>query len=554
MYVLIDNYDSFTYNLFQYLSELTDQEIRVYRNDRIDVDGIAALRPAGIVISPGPGRPEDAGVSLAAIRRFAGEVPILGVCLGHQAIGAAFGGRIIPAKAIVHGKTDAITSDGRGVFRGIPSPAIFTRYHSLVIDPETVPDGFAVTARSADGEIMGIRHERCVVEGVQFHPESIASDHGRRLLANFLNYKREPLDVPGLLNRVAAGADLTQEQAAEFMEELTDGNLNTAQIAGFLVALNAKGYAAAEIAGCASVLRRKKTPLAAAGEFLDTCGTGGAGTGSFNISSMAALIACAAGARVAKHGNRSFTRKSGSADFFAALGVRSDLDPAASAELLAGTGFAFLFAPTYHGSMRHAAPVRQELGIKTVMNLLGPLANPAGAAWQVIGVYDGALCRVVAEAARLLGVRRVMTVHGDDGGDEISVTGPTRAVLIDESGRAEELRLTPEALGIGRHERGAVAGGTPAENVAQARELMAGAGRPALRDAVAVNAGAALHVCGLAADLRAGVRTARQALESGAVARKVDEITALAAALAERAAAASTDGASTGGGGGGSPS
>ena len=156
MYVLIDNYDSFTYNLFQYLSELTAEEIRVFRNDRIDVDGIAALRPAGIIISPGPGRPEDAGVSLEAIRRFAGEIPILGVCLGHQAIGAAFGGSIIQAKAIVHGKTDAITSDGRGVFRGVPSPAVFTRYHSLVIDPETVPDGFVVTARSGDGEIMGI--------------------------------------------------------------------------------------------------------------------------------------------------------------------------------------------------------------------------------------------------------------------------------------------------------------------------------------------------------------------------------------------------------------
>ena len=542
MYVLIDNYDSFTYNLFQYLSEITDEEIRVFRNDRIDVDGIAALRPAGIIISPGPGRPEDAGVSLEAIRRFAGEIPILGVCLGHQSIGAAFGGSIIQAKAIVHGKTDAITSDGRGVFRGVPSPAVFTRYHSLVIDPETVPDGFVVTARSGDGEIMGIRHERHVVEGVQFHPESIASDHGRRLLANFLNYKREPLDVPGLLNTVAAGTDLTQEQAAEFMEELTDGNLNTAQIAGFLVALNAKGYTAAEIAGCVSVLRRKKTPLEVSGEFLDTCGTGGAGIGSFNISSMAGLVACAAGARVAKHGNRSFTRKSGSADFFAALGVRSDLGPAASAELLEKTRFAFLFAPTYHGSMRHAGPVRQELGIKTVMNLLGPLANPAGAAYQVIGVYDGALCRVVAEAARLLGVRRVMTVHGEDGGDEISVTGPTSGVLIGESGQAEELRFTPEELGVGRHDRGAVAGGTPEENVAQARELMAGGGRPALRDAIAVNAGAALHVCGLAADVRAGTRMALQALASGAVARKVDEIVALAAQLAERERMSDGDG------------
>ena len=308
------------------------------------------------------------------------------------------------------------------------------------------------------------------------------------------------------------------------------------------MALNAKGYTAAEIAGCVSVLRRKKTPLEVSGGFLDTCGTGGAGIGSFNISSTAGLVACAAGARVAKHGNRSFTRKSGSADFFAALGVRSDLGPAASAELLEKTRFAFLFAPTYHGSMRHAGPVRQELGIKTVMNLLGPLANPAGAAYQVIGVYDGALCRVVAEAARLLGVRRVMTVHGEDGGDEISVTGPTSGVLIGESGQAEELRLTPEELGVGRHDRGAVAGGTPEENVAQARELMAGGGRPALRDAIAVNAGAALHVCGLAADVRAGTRMALQALASGAVARKVDEIVALAAQLAERERMSDGDG------------
>jgi len=546
MYVLIDNYDSFTYNLFQYLSEITDQEIRVFRNDRINVDGIAALSPAGIIISPGPGRPEDAGVSLAAIRRFAGEIPILGVCLGHQAIGAAFGGSIVQAKAIVHGKTDEITSDGHGLFRGIPSPAVFTRYHSLVINPETVPAGFVVTARSADGEVMGIRHERHVLEGVQFHPESIASDFGRRLLANFLHYKREPLDVPGLLNTVVAGIDLRQEQAAAFMEELTDGNLNAAQIAGFLVALNAKGYTATEIAGCVSVLRRKKTPFALEGNFLDTCGTGGAGTGSFNISSMAALVACAAGATVAKHGNRSFTRKSGSADFFAALGVRSDLSPTASAELLAQTGFAFLFAPIYHGSMRHAAPVRQELGIKTVMNLLGPLANPAGAAFQVVGVYDGALCRVVAEAARLIGVRRVMTVHGEDSGDEISVAAPTRAIWIDESAQAEEITFTPEELGIDRHDPADLAGGTPEENVVQARELMAGGGRAALRDAVAVNAGAALYVCGIVDDVRSGTGTALRVLASGEVARKVDEVNALATELAERDVAAGLD---NGGGG-----
>ena len=534
MYLLIDNYDSFTYNIYQYLSEITDEDILVFRNDQIDLLRITKMNPSGIIISPGPGRPEDAGISLDVIRKFSGKTPLLGICLGHQAIGAAFGASIVQAKAIVHGKTDKITSDGRGVFRGIPSPASFTRYHSLVINPETVPKGFIVTAWSTDGEIMGIRHEHNVLEGVQFHPESIASDHGRRLLANFIKYKREPLNVAGLLNTVSAGVDLTKHQAAEFMEELTEGNLNTAQLAGFLVALNSKGYTAEEIAACVSVLRRKKAQFKASGNFLDTCGTGGAGIGSFNISSMAALVACTAGAKVAKHGNRSFTRKSGSADFFSALGIRSDLNPEASTELLERTGFAFLFAPTYHSSMRHAASVRQELGIKTIMNLLGPLANPASATYQIIGVYDGALCQVVAKAAKLLGARRVMTVHGEDGSDEISVSGPTRAVQIDESDKVQEIQLNPEDLGISRHRVEAITGGTPEENVEQARALMVGGGKSALRDAIAVNAGAALYVCELASDINDGTKIALDVLASGAVAHKVDEIVSLAGVLAER--------------------
>ena len=189
MLLMIDNYDSFTYNLVQYLGEL-GADVRVYRNDQIGLDEIEALAPSHIVISPGPCTPKEAGVSVAAIRTFAGRIPILGVCLGHQSIGDAFGGHIVHAKRVMHGKTSPIRHRGEGVFRGLPDPFTATRYHSLVIDPDTAPDVLEVTAWTDDGEIMGVRHRELAVEGVQFHPESILTEHGHAMLRNFLEGAR----------------------------------------------------------------------------------------------------------------------------------------------------------------------------------------------------------------------------------------------------------------------------------------------------------------------------------------------------------------------------
>ncbi len=185
MILMIDNYDSFTWNLVQYLGEL-GAEVKVFRNDEITAAGIAAMGPEGIVISPGPCTPNEAGISLAAIREFAGKIPILGVCLGHQAIGQAFGGEVVHAGRVVHGKTSAISHLGLGVFRGLPSPFTATRYHSLSIRRSTLPECLKVTAESEDGEIMGVRHRSLAVEGVQFHPESFLTEHGHALLRNFL--------------------------------------------------------------------------------------------------------------------------------------------------------------------------------------------------------------------------------------------------------------------------------------------------------------------------------------------------------------------------------
>ena len=535
MILLIDNYDSFTHNLYQYLSEISTVPIRVVRNDAMSIEEIAKLAPTHIVISPGPGRPEDAGISIQVVKTFAGQIPILGVCLGHQAIGQAFGARIVSAQEIVHGKAEPIAVDGKGLFRSIPSPATFTRYHSLAIEESTLAEDFEITARSADGEIMGIRHKTYVLEGVQFHPESIASELGKTLLKNFLTYRRQPFVGPMLLSQIMGGSDLSAEDAESFMEELTEGNLSDIQIAGFLTALNTKGIAAAEIAGCARVLQRKRSQIRSSTVCLDTCGTGGDGIGTFNISSLAALTAAACGARVAKHGNRAVSSRSGSAEFFQALGLKIDLSPGQTQELLEKNEFAFLFAPVYHSAMRFAAPARKELKVKTIMNLLGPLVNPAAAEFQLIGVFASHLVPIMARAAQLLGIKRGMVVHGEDGLDEVSVTGKTRVAEFSETGEIEEYEFDAAAAGIPVHSLESLVGGDAERNAEIARQIVRGQGVQAIRDAVCVNAGAALKVYGIADTIEEGYRLALSAIESGKVARKIENTIFMTKTLAEAA-------------------
>ena len=332
-----------------------------------------------------------------------------------------------------------------------------------------------------------------------------------------------------------SGTALGMEAAAELMDEVTEGRLPASQLAAMLVALSMKGYSAQEIAGFASVLARKKQRLERRGVVVDTCGTGGDGLATFNISSLAALVVASCGTRVAKHGNRGVSSPTGSADFFAALGVDTGLTPHQAAALLEQTGFAFLFAPTYHGAMRHAAAVRAELGIKTVLNLLGPLVNPAEAEYQLIGVYDRELCEPVARAARLLGVRRVLVVHGADGQDEISVTGPTHMAEIGEDDQCHERAFDPAACDIAPATLAELKGGGAADNAALAHELLAGGGPAALRDAVALNAGAALYVAGAVPDNRhRGTGARERRWPAAAAAAKLEQVIAAVHALLEQ--------------------
>lgn len=524
MIMIIDNYDSFTYNIQQAIARLSIDTVLVVRNDRITIEEIQKLEPTHIIISPGPGRPEGAGISEQVIKVFAGEVPILGVCLGMQAIAHVFGAQIVGARYIKHGVAEPIELDGKGVFRTMESPSTFTRYHSLVVNEKSLPDIFEVTARSSDGEVMGIRHKEYLLEGVQFHPESIASSEGEKVFKAFLSYRREPFPFKQVLKDLLSGKDMPRSTAELFMQDLTDGVLDERQTSAILTALSVKGPAATEIAGCASVLGKKKVSIPISGRLVDIVGTGGDGKGSFNISSMAALVVAACGVSVAKHGNRAVSSLSGSADFYEALGFRIDLSPEQTARVIQKTHFGFLYAPVYHSAMRFAAPVRRLLGVKTIMNLVGPLSNPAGASHLVLGVYGKELMMPVASAAHMLGAERVLVVCSTDGYDEFSPNAPNDVIEIDEHGSISSYMVDPQALGIPCSDSDSLLGGSAKENVQLAFDLLENRGRTALLAAVALNAGAALYIMDQANDFADGYRRAMQALEDGSVQRKISEL------------------------------
>jgi anthranilate phosphoribosyltransferase len=317
--------------------------------------------------------------------------------------------------------------------------------------------------------------------------------------------------------------DLSRTQARDVMGEIMRGEATPAQTGGFLVALRAKGETADEIAGCAEALREQVLAVQPRrNDLVDTAGTGGDGAHTLNISTAAALVAAAAGAAVAKHGNRAVSSACGSADVLEALGFRLDLPPDRIADSIDELGFGFMFAPGHHPAMRHAAPIRRELATRTVFNLLGPLTNPAGARAQVVGVYAPALVRTIAEVLARLGARRAYVVHGAGGIDELSPAGPNLVCEVAD-GRVEETTLDPLDLGVPRCAPEDLRGGSPAANADAIREVFAG-GDGGRRDAILLNAAGAIAAGGHAADLREGLELAREALDSGAAEARLDEL------------------------------
>lgn len=523
MILMIDNYDSFVYNLKQYMEEL-GEEVLVRRNDQITIKEIESLDPAAIIISPGPGRPEEAGLSVEIITHFAEKIPILGVCLGHQAVARAFGGTIIRAERLMHGKTSPINHDGKTIFSGLENPFEATRYHSLIVEEESLPHVLEISARTPEGDIMGLRHKELPVEGVQFHPESILTNSGKQLLRNFLTGRTERIPIKEALHRVTDGGDLSREEAESVMDTIMNGEATPAQIAAFIVGLRIKGETVEEISGCARIMREKARTIRTPKEkiVVDTCGTGGDRSNTFNISTAAALIAAGAGITVAKHGNRSVSSRCGSADVLKELGVNIMAPPERLEKCLAEIGIAFLFAPLLHSAMKYAIGPRREIGVRTIFNILGPLSNPAGASVQLLGVYDGSLTETMARVLGDLKSERAWVVHGEDGLDEITLTTGTVVSEL-KDGKVNTFQLQPDRIGLSPCRPDELKGGDPAENARIILEILNGRKGPK-RDIAILNAGAVIMLGGDADDLTAGIEKARKSIDSGQAMEKLENL------------------------------
>ena len=335
------------------------------------------------------------------------------------------------------------------------------------------------------------------------------------------------------LGRIVEGQSLDVEAMTEAVGAIMEGQATGAQIGAFLTALRLKGETEEEIAGAAMALRDRCVRLpgldeATIKDLIDTCGTGGDGAGTVNVSTLAALTSAGAGARVAKHGNRSVSSLCGSADLLTALGVRIDVSPEVAARCLKEAGFAFLFAPLYHPAMKSVAPVRQEMGIRTLFNLIGPLCNPVGVRRQVMGVYSVDLVELIAGVLRKLGCERAMVVASQDGLDEISVCAPTTIAHLCRDGSIEIKTLDPDDLGIKTHQLDSLKGGEPEHNAVLSLELLKGA-HGAIRDSVIVNAGAALVVSGKAADMDEGMKMAGQSIDSGSALNVLETVKGITA-------------------------
>jgi anthranilate phosphoribosyltransferase len=335
------------------------------------------------------------------------------------------------------------------------------------------------------------------------------------------------MNIQQAISRLVDRADLSTPEMEAVMRSIMSGEATPAQIGGFLVALRLKGETVDEIVGAAQVMRELATPVAVNAEYLvDTCGTGGDGADLFNVSTAAAFVVAAAGGHVAKHGNRSVSSSSGSSDVLQQFGIPIDLDPEQVARCVEEVGMGFMFAPAHHSAMKHAAAPRQELGLRTIFNMLGPMTNPAGVKRQVMGVFSRDLCRPLAEVLKRLGSEHVMVVHADDGLDEISIAGPTTVAEL-RDGSISEYEVKPQDFGL---EPGSLEGLSVAsseESVALIRRALSGASDEVAQRAyrlIAINAGAAIYVSGVAVTFADGVQMAEDAIGSGAALQKIDEL------------------------------
>ena len=529
--LLIDNYDSFVFNVEQYLRELTDEEVRCVRNDKITLDEIRRLNPSKIVLSPGPKHPQDSGICLEILKSDIA-APILGICLGHQAIGLVHGAKIKRLEKPYHGKTSLIkVSRKEPLFTGLPDEFEVMRYHSLYVDE--LPSNLEASAVSEDGVVMALSVKDRPIFGIQFHPESYFTQYGKKIIENFINYEAAPAaevakepkihPLKPFLIKLQENERLDDRDFEQICEIIASKEYEITQLAALLVLISEKSLYPQSLASLAKNILKYSQTYRDPSPMIDLCGTGGDGFKTINISTTVAFILASLGVKVAKHGNKAVSSKSGSSDVLEILGVHSSNSLLRQRELLNDKNLAFFHAPFFHPLVGEVREVRQRLGIRTVFNVLGPLLNPNLALKnQLVGVYHKPVLRLYAETLQLLGRERALVVRGEDGLDEISLCDETRVVEL-RGGQISEYSITPEQFGFRRAFHSEIEGGTPEQNAEILKQILKGEISGPKFDVVVLNAMFALYAAGVADSPAQAKELILDAIKSGKVYRYFED-------------------------------
>ena len=536
MILMIDNYDSFVFNVEQYLKEMTDDEVITVRNDAITIDDIKKMNPSKIIFSPGPKHPKDSGICLKILNNTdeLGNIPILGICLGHQAIGMNFGGEIKRLENPLHGKTSEITvlSENSVLFKNLPKKFKVMRYHSLYVDD--IPENLEVTAKSEDGVAMAVEHKSKNIFGIQFHPESIFTEYGKNMIRNFLNIevsetlqndenskntneKGNFIDMNKYLKKLQENIALTDTDFREICKIIDSKNYDIVQLGALLVLISEKSLYPESLTAFVKNILEYSTTFEDDSDMIDVCGTGGDGFKTINISTAVAFILGAMGVNVAKHGNRAISSKSGSSDVLDKLGVPLENSLANQIEKLHVKNLAFFHAPFFHKLVGEVREVRDRLGIRTVFNILGPLLHPnTKLKYQLVGLYHEPVHRLYAETLQLLGRKHALAVRGNDGLDEITICDDTKIIEVKDE-QIFEYTVSPESFGFKRAFHSEIEGGTPEENAEILIKILKGAEKSAKFDIVVLNAMFALYTADVVDHPAKAKDMVLEAIESGKV-------------------------------------
>ena len=536
MILMIDNYDSFVFNVEQYLKEMTDDEVITVRNDAITIDDIKKMNPSKIIFSPGPKHPKDSGICLEILNNTdeLGNIPILGICLGHQAIGMNFGGEIKKLENPLHGKTSEITvlSENSVLFKNLPKKFKVMRYHSLYVDD--IPEDLEVTAKSKDGVAMAVEHKSKNIFGIQFHPESIFTEYGKNMIRNFLNIevsetlqnnenskntnkKGNFIDMNKYLKKLQENIALTDTDFREICKIIDSKNYDIVQLGALLVLISEKSLYPESLTAFVNNILEYSTTFEDETPMIDVCGTGGDGFKTINISTAVAFILGAMGVTVAKHGNRAISSKSGSSDVLDKLGVPLEKSLVTQIEKLHKKNLAFFHAPFFHKLVGEVREVRSRLGIRTVFNILGPLLHPnTKLKYQLVGLYHEPVHRLYAETLQLLGREHALVVRGNDGLDEITICDDTKIIEV-KGEQILEYTISPESFGFKRAFHSEIEGGTPEENAEILIRILKGEEKSAKFDIVVLNAMFGLYTANVVDHPAKAKDMVLEAIESGKV-------------------------------------